>query len=236
MLEIEGLSAGYGELKVLSDVTLRVNADEIVTVIGANGAGKSTLLRALSGLIPTRGGRVTFSGKDITRTLAQDRVRLGLVHVPEGRQILAKLSVLENLMLGAFVHRANHTHVEQTRAHVFQMFPILQERKQQRAGSLSGGEQQMLAIGRALMSRPSLLMLDEPSLGLAPIVVKQIFEVIAQLRQEGIPVLLVEQNAPKALAIADRGVVLRQGQVAVELQGADLTNSEVLRTAYLGGA
>jgi branched-chain amino acid transport system ATP-binding protein len=235
MLEIQELAAGYGELEVLHGVSLHVAVDEIVTIVGANGAGKSTLLRALSGLIPVRRGRILFCDRDITRTPAQERVKRGLVQVPEGRQILAKLSVLENLMLGAFVHRGDRAHIEATRARVFQMFPILRERQHQRAGLLSGGEQQMLAIGRALMSRPKLLLLDEPSLGLAPLVVKQIFDVVAEVRAEGIPVLLVEQNAPKALAIADRGVVLRQGQVAASLRAEDMTNPETLRAAYLGG-
>jgi branched-chain amino acid transport system ATP-binding protein len=236
MLQVEDLVAGYGELEVLRGVSLRVAADEIVTVVGANGAGKSTLLRALSGLIPVRHGRILLDGRDITRAPPQERVKLGLVQVPEGRQILAKLSVLENLMLGAFVHRRDRAHIEATRARVFDMFPILQERRQLRAGLLSGGEQQMLAIGRGLMSRPRLLLLDEPSLGLAPLVIKRIFEVVAELRSEGMPVLLVEQNAPQALAIADRGVVLRQGQVTAALRAEDMTNPEVLRAAYLGGA
>lgn len=236
MLTIEGLSTGYAELEVLHGVSLDVKAEEIVTVIGANGAGKSTLLRALSGLIPAYAGRIVFDGQDITRIAAQERVRRGLVHVPEGRQVLAKLSVLENLRIGAFVHRSDHRHVENTLAHVFEMFPILLERQTQRAGLLSGGEQQMLAIGRSLMSKPKLLLLDEPSLGLAPLVVKQIFETIGRLRADGIPILLVEQNAQKALELANRGIVLRQGSVTASLDAHELANSATLRQAYLGQA
>lgn len=235
MLEVDRISAGYGGVEVLHRVSLKIEPTEIVSLLGANGAGKSTFLRALSGLIPITQGRVIFNGQDLTRLAAQTRVKLGLVHVPEGRQILPNLTVGENLLLGAYAHRHDKAHVERTRESAFELFPVLRERQSQFAGSLSGGEQQMLAISRGLMARPKLLLLDEPSLGLAPLVLRQIFDVISRLRQTGISVLLVEQNAKKALDVADRGLVLRRGQISASGTAAELLRSEDVQRAYLGG-
>lgn len=235
MLEVEELSTGYGEIEVLHSLSFTGGETEILTILGANGAGKSTLLRCLSGLIPARRGRVRFGGTDITRMAPPQRVKLGLVQVPEGRQILGNLSVLDNLRAGAFLYRRDKAHLSQALERVLELFPILSERQSQLAGSLSGGEQQMLAIGRALMSKPRMLLLDEPSLGLAPIVVRRIFEVIGQLRESGIPILLIEQNAKKALEIADRGIVLRRGSILMSRPAGELLESNELRQAYLGG-
>jgi branched-chain amino acid transport system ATP-binding protein len=203
-------------------------------VLGANGAGKSTLLRAVSGIVPLRGGRIYFEGNDITDLAPSHRVGLGIVHVPEGRQMLQGLTVHENLLLGAYVRRHESiASINATKQEICQLFPILEERENQLAGSLSGGQQQMLALGRALMSKPKVLMCDEPSLGIAPMVVAEIFSSISRLRDGGIPILLVEQNAKKALALADRAVVMQRGQIKLAGAARDVASSEALSAAYL---
>jgi len=232
---VDGLSAGYDGVQVLHEVSFTADMSEILAILGANGAGKSTLLRALSGLVPIYGGSIVFNGRDISGLAAADRVRLGLVHVPEGRQMLPGLTVHENLMLGAFVRRRDKPYVDRARARALELFPVLRERERQLAGSLSGGEQQMLAIARALMSGPKLLLLDEPSLGLAPLIVNRIFEVIQSLRQDGTPIVVVEQNAKKALEIADRAILLQRGRVSVAGGAADLLEHGEVHKAYLGG-
>jgi branched-chain amino acid transport system ATP-binding protein len=235
MLTVDQVWAAYEDAApVLKGVSLRIDAHEIVAVLGANGAGKSTLLRVISGLLPSQHGCILFEGRDMTRVPPHRRVAMGLVQVPEGRQVLPGLTVEDNLLLGGYVHRRNRAALDQGMARVFELFPIFRDRRWQLAGSLSGGEQQMLALGRALMAEPRLLLLDEPSLGLAPLVAKQIFEIIARLRQRGIPILLVEQNAKKAMELADRGLVLRNGQVVMAGSGADLLASEEVQSAYLG--
>jgi branched-chain amino acid transport system ATP-binding protein len=234
MLKIENLQAAYGSIIALRGVSLEVGENEIVAVIGANGAGKSTLLRSLSGLLPKRGGTVTFMGKDITKASSDQIVRMGLIQVPEGRQIFNEMSVLENLRMGAFA-RSKKEDLQQDIDHVFSLFPRLRERSSQKGGSLSGGEQQMLSLSRALMSRPKLLMLDEPSMGLAPIIVESIFDIITQINREGIPIILIEQDALMALEIADRAYVLETGRIALEGRTEDLINNDRMREVYLGG-
>ena len=233
MLSVESLITHYGRIEALHGVDVTVNEGEIVILVGANGAGKTTLLRCLSGVQPVSKGSVTFEGRDITRTKPHHRVTAGIAQSPEGRQIFNRLSVADNLRLGAYRRRDKHQ-VFQDMREVYGMFPILQERADLPAGSLSGGQQQMLAIGRALMARPRLLLLDEPSMGLAPIIVDQIMEAIAALKQEGITVFLVEQNAYAALNIADRGYVLETGKVIMEGPARDLMHDERVREAYLG--
>src|SRR5439155_11919836 len=212
-------------------ITLTADAGEIVTLIGGNGAGKSTLLRTISGIVPARAGRVIFDGRDITRVAAADIVGLGVSQAPEGRMVFANLTVDENLDLGAY-RRRDRAGILEDRARVFQLFPRLEERRRQSAGTLSGGEQQMLAIGRALMSRPRLLLLDEPSLGLAPLLVREIFRTIAEIHRGGVTVLLVEQNAHMALSIAGRGYVLETGRVRIEDRAEALLTNEEVRKAY----
>lgn len=235
-LEIDGISVSYGGgVPVLKNVSLSLDNNEVVTVLGANGAGKSTLLRAISGLIPLLSGSLRLEGADISRLSASRRVELGLVHVPEGRQMLSDMSVRENLLLGAYVRRREAVSaIAATEQEVYELFPVLLERQEQLAGSMSGGQQQMLALGRALMAKPRLLMCDEPSLGIAPLIVNEIFAAIANLRARGIPVLLVEQNAKKALAFADRGIVLKRGEVMVTGSASDLAASGEVSAAYLG--
>ncbi len=235
ILSIERLSAAYdGSLPVLEDVSLELARGELVAVLGANGAGKSTLLRTLSGLLPCLAGRIIFEGVDITRLAPDRRVVRGLVQVPEGRQMLAALTVEENLLLGGYVHRRDPAGLRRTLDEVFALFPRLSERRTQAAGLLSGGEQQMVALGRAMMGRPRALLLDEPSFGLAPKVVSDTFRVIDGLRSSGLPILLIEQNASKALAVADRAVVLRAGRVVARGTAAELAASEEVRRSYLG--
>lgn len=237
MLTVEEVWAAYDDAApVLRGVSFSIGAREIVTILGANGAGKSTLLRVISGLLPSQRGRVLFDGRDLGAVPPHRRVAMGLVQAPEGRQVLPGLTVEENLLLGGYVRRRDPVALDRTITQVFELFPILWDRRRQLAGSLSGGEQQMLALGRALMAGPRLLLLDEPSLGLAPLSVRQIFRAIAQLRDQGIPILLVEQNARKAIQLADRGVVLRGGQVVLAGPAADLLDSEEVRSAYLGTA
>ncbi len=237
MLKVRNLEAGYGPLKVLKQVSLHVSAGEIVTLIGANGAGKSTLLRALSGLLTPRGGEVAFNGVPIRGFPAERVVNLGVALVPEGRQVFAAMSVRENLLLGGYVAARRGRDGQGTRValeQVYELFPVLRTRSEQLAGTLSGGEQQMLAMGRALMTDPRLLMMDEPSMGLAPLVVRDIFRAIRRLRDEGRTVLLVEQNARVALRIADRGYVIETGKLVLEGDAGFLLNDREVQRAYLG--
>lgn len=234
MLNVAGVHTFYGKIEALRGVDLEVKAGEIVTLIGANGAGKSTLLMTLCGSPHASRGRVLFEGRDITRMATYDIMRLGIAQAPEGRRIFPRMSVLENLQMGAIT--ANPEFFDGDVDRIFKLFPILRERQQQRSGTLSGGEQQMLAIGRALMSRPRLLLLDEPSLGLAPMLVKQIFTVIREINEkQGITVLLVEQNAYHALRLASRGYVLVNGQITMSGPGAELLANKDVRAAYLEG-
>ena len=234
MLEVEGLDVYYGAVHALKGVTLRAEAGEIVTLIGANGAGKTTLLRSVSGLVPARAGSVRFEGREITRMAPHDIVGLGVSHAPEGRMVFANLNVEDNLSLGAY-RRKGKSDIEADRREIFRMFPRLEERRRQNAGTLSGGEQQMLAIGRALMARPRLLLLDEPSLGLAPLVVREIFKTISEINRRGVTVLLVEQNAHMALSLARRGYVLETGRVVLEDEAQALLRNAEVKAAYLGG-
>jgi branched-chain amino acid transport system ATP-binding protein len=234
MLKVENLQVYYGNVHALKGVTLDVNKGELVTVIGSNGAGKSTLLRTISGLLRPRSGTITYEGHTINDLKPHEIVELGISHCPEGRHLFAPLTVLENLMMGAF-QKGRGKEYEQNLQSVFELFPVLRERRRQHAGTLSGGEQQMLAIGRALMAAPRLLVLDEPSLGLAPILVTRIFEVLVHLRQTGTTILLVEQNARMALRIADRGYVLETGQLVLQGSGEELSSNRAVITAYLGG-
>jgi len=232
MLQVENLHSRYGRIEVLHGINLEVRAGEIVAVVGANGAGKTTLLKCLSGVQPMAAGSITFQGQNITRVPAHRRLGLGLAQSPEGRQIFTNLSVEENLRLGAYLFR--DARVETDMDQTFDMFPILKEKRNLNAGDLSGGQQQMLAIGRALMGRPSCLLLDEPSMGLAPILVDQILEAVTNMRDQGITALLVEQNAFAALSIADRGYVMEVGKVTMSGTSQDLIADERVREAYLG--
>ena len=234
MLEIDRLDVYYGAVHALKGVTLRAESGEIVTLIGANGAGKTTLLRAISGLIRPRAGAIRLEGKDISRVPPHEIVGLGISHAPEGRMVFANLSVQDNLELGAY-RRKDRALIREDFDGIFALFPRLKERRRQTAGTLSGGEQQMLAIARALMSRPRLLLLDEPSLGIAPILVREIIRTIREINQRGVTVLLVEQNAHMALSIARRGYVLETGRVCIEDDAARLLQNEDVKRAYLGG-
>jgi branched-chain amino acid transport system ATP-binding protein len=233
MLELKELTAGYGNIEALHGISLSVDDGEIVTLIGANGAGKTTTLMTISGCVRARAGTVMFQGRDVSRLPPHEIVALGLVQSPEGRKIFPRLTVMENLEMGAFIRRDKPGIAADARR-VFELFPILGERRRQPGGTLSGGEQQMLAIGRALMARPKLLLLDEPSLGLAPMVVTRIFEVIRELNREGSTILLVEQNARMALKAAHRGYVLETGTIAMTGPASDLLSDERVRAAYLG--
>jgi branched-chain amino acid transport system ATP-binding protein len=233
LLEIHGLSVNYGGIQALQDVNLTVQPGEIVTLIGANGAGKTTTLRSISRLVNPRAGRIFYQGRDITALRPDEVVRLGIAQSPEGRRMLARQSVLDNLRLGAYT-RSDRVEIEADIERQFQHFPRLAERRGQPAGTLSGGEQQMLAIARALMSRPRLLLLDEPSLGLAPLIVRSIFAIIRELHAAGVTILLVEQNANLALQAADRGYVLDAGHITLEGPAADLLRDERVLRAYLG--
>ncbi len=233
MLEIRDLNFSYGDLKVLGDVNVAIKKDEIVTVVGANGAGKSTLLKNISRLVTRAHGSITFNGIDLGKLAAHEVVELGIVQVPEGRRIFPQMTVIENLRMGSFIKRARRKRGENT-DRVFAMFPRLKEREKQLGGTLSGGEQQMLAIARGLMADPKLLLLDEPSLGLSPLLVKSIFEIIAGIRNQGVTVLLVEQNVFQSLKIADRGYVLETGRVVLEDKSGALLGNEHVRKAYLG--
>lgn len=232
MLRTDGLSSHYGRIQALRDVSLTIQAGEIAALVGANGAGKTTLLRALSGVQPVSRGRVIFDGADITSTQPHARVRAGISQSPEGRQVFAELSVEDNLRLGAFCRKDQQISSDMER--VFVLFPILRNFRSRLAGGLSGGQQQMLAIGRALMAAPRLLLLDEPSMGLAPILVDQILEAIVGLKHDGITIFLVEQNAFAALSIADRGYVMETGTVVASATGRELLEDERVQEAYLG--
>jgi branched-chain amino acid transport system ATP-binding protein len=232
LLCIEDLRVSYGEIEALKGVSLQVEPGEVVTILGANGAGKTTLMRAISSLIAKRGGRILFDGQDITRTPADRIVRLGVTQTPEGRRVFRTLSVLENLRLGGFTRPGAEVRTSIDR--VYKMFPRLGERSTQLAGTLSGGEQQMLAIGRALVARPKLLLLDEPSLGLAPILVQAIFHSLRQIADTGVTILLVEQNARSALRLADRGYVLEVGRIVLDGHADSLLASAAVQAAYLG--
>ncbi len=233
MLELRDIHTYYGNIRAVRGISLTVNAGEMVCLIGANGAGKSTTLMTVSGIHTPANGTIHFEGQDITQTSAEDRVVLGISQVPEGRLIFPDMTVLENLELGAY-KRNDKDGITADLDKIFQFFPVLQERQRQRGGSLSGGEQQMLAIGRALMSHPRLLLLDEPSLGLAPLIVKQIFEIIEQINTDGTTVLLVEQNAQIALQVTNRGYVMETGEITIEGTSDDLLADERVRQAYLG--
>ncbi len=231
LLEVKGLHVSYGAIHAIKGIDLHVNKGEVVTILGANGAGKTTTLRTISGLLKPTEGSIIFDGKDITPVQAHDIVGLGMSHSPEGRRVFGTLSVEENLMMGAYSLKKYDA---KTLEWIYHILPRLQERTKQLAGTLSGGEQQMLAIGRAIMSKPKLLILDEPSLGLAPVLVKVIFKAIREIAQSGVTVLLVEQNAKAALKLADRGYVLELGRITHTGSSEELLNSEVIQEAYLG--
>ena len=233
MLKLEGIDAFYGDLQALADVSLEVRDGEIVALVGANAAGKSTTLRVISGLVTPRRGRVLLDDADLAGVPAHQRVDRGIVQVPEGRRLFPFMTVAENLLLGAHAQRAR-TERERTLAHVYQLFPVLGERRTQLAGSLSGGEQQMCAMGRALMARPQILMLDEPTLGLAPVLVARIFETVRTINRQGVTVLLVEQNVRQALTLAHRAFVLESGRLVLEGQARELLGDDRLKRAYLG--
>ncbi|MGX7328124.1 ABC transporter ATP-binding protein [Enterococcus bulliens] len=233
MLTVENLSVHYGMIQAVHDVSFHVNEGEIVSLIGANGAGKTTILRTISGLIRPSNGSITFKDQSIQKMAPQKIVSSGLSQVPEGRHVFAELTVQENLEMGAFLRKDKQ--VKEDYAQVFSKFPVLEERKHQDAATLSGGEQQMLAMGRALMSKPKLLLLDEPSMGLAPIFIREIFSIIEEIKAQGTTVLLIEQNANMALSIADRGYVLETGKIVLEGTGQELLSSEEVKKAYLGG-
>jgi branched-chain amino acid transport system ATP-binding protein len=232
VLEVDSLSSAYGRIEVVKGVSLSVKAGEIVALVGSNGAGKTTLLRALSGVQPVTAGRIRVAGAAVERAPPHRRVALGMAHVPEGRQVFGPLSVEDNLRLGAYLRRDGGIAADRER--VYALFPALAEKRRDVAGGLSGGQQQMLAIGRALMARPKLLLLDEPSMGLAPLLARQILDAVVRLKREGVTILLVEQNAAAALGIADRGYVIETGRIAHEGTGAALLEDPRVREAYLG--
>ena len=234
LLEVKDLEVYYGVICALKGISFDVNEGEIVTLIGANGAGKTTTMQSIIGLIPSRAGTVTFDGTDVTKTPCHKIVHLGMTQVPEGRRVFQELTVYENLLMGAYSNKNNATFRDDLER-IYTQFPRLAERKSQIAGTLSGGEQQMLAMGRALMSKPKLLMLDEPSMGLSPLLVDQVFDIIKSINKDGTTVLLVEQNAGKSLAISDRGYVLENGNIVLSGTGKELMQSEEVKKAYLGG-
>jgi branched-chain amino acid transport system ATP-binding protein len=233
LLEVEDLKVAYGKIEAVKGISFSVESGQIVTLIGTNGAGKTTTLRTLSGLLKPSGGRITFDGKPLNTVPAHKIVALGLAHSPEGRHIFPRLTITENLQLGAFL-RTDKPGVEKDIQRAYTLFPILGERRKQAAGTLSGGEQQMLAMGRALMSRPKLLMLDEPSMGLSPIMMQKIMETIVELKAQGTTILLVEQNAQAALSLADQGHVMEIGKIVLSGTGGSLLHDESVRKAYLG--
>ena len=235
MLKIRNLEAGYGKLRVLKRISMHVDPGEIVTIIGANGAGKTTLLHTITGLVKVGSGEIVFKDKNLRKISPEKVVFLGCSLVPEGRQVFSTMTVQENLLLGGYVQaKRDRSNVDSEMGRVYELFPVLKERENQLAGTLSGGEQQMLAMGRALMAKPSLIMMDEPSTGLAPLIVKSIFQVILRLREEGNTVLLVEQNAKAALGIADRGYVLETGKILLQGAAEDLLQNRDVQRAYLG--
>ncbi|SMB94677.1 amino acid/amide ABC transporter ATP-binding protein 2, HAAT family [Desulfonispora thiosulfatigenes DSM 11270] len=233
MLKLEDLNVYYGGIHALKGIDMEVEENKIVTLVGANGAGKSTTLRTISSLVKPKSGKITFNGEDITNLKTTEVVKRGITLVPEGRRVFANLSVLENLKLGAFL-RNDKSEIEKDIKYIYSLFPRLEERTEQMSGTLSGGEQQMLAIGRALMSRPKVLMMDEPSLGLAPLIVKDVFNIIKEINKEGITVLLIEQNAQAALKIADYAYVLETGKIVLEGPGKELASNDEVRKSYLG--
>ncbi len=233
MLEVASVTAGYGEFTALWDVSLAVNAGEAVAVVGPNGAGKTTLMRVISGLVPIRAGDLRLDGRPFKGEPAHAIVSRGIAHVPEGRRIFPRLTVEENLKMGGFLRASRH-HYAETITRVYELFPVLAERCRQRAGTLSGGEQQMLAIGRALMSRPKLILLDEPSLGLAPVMVLRLFDLIRRVRGEGYTILIVEQNVRQVLSLVDRAYLLEVGRIRIEGRAADLADQDFVRKAYVG--
>lgn len=235
LLEVKNLEVYYGVIQALKGISFEVNEGEIVTLIGANGAGKTTTMQSIMGLIPVgKNSHVIYDGKDITKTPCHKIVHLGMTQVPEGRRVFQELSVYENLLMGAYIENSK-AEIKKDIDTIYEMFPRLKERKNQVAGTLSGGEQQMLAIGRAMMSHPKLLMLDEPSMGLSPLLVDQVFDIIKTLHRRGMTILLVEQNAEKALKVADRAYVLENGEIRYSGTGAELAGSEDIKKAYLGG-
>ncbi len=233
MLEVKDLEVYYGVIQAIKGISFEVNKGEVIALIGANGAGKTTTLHTVTGLISPKKGHVIFEGKDITKVPAHKIVSMGMAHVPEGRRVFAELSVYENLRMGAYT-RKDKKEIEESLANVYKRFPRLEERKNQMAGTLSGGEQQMLAMGRALMSKPKIILMDEPSMGLSPILVNEIFDIIRAVSESGTTVLLVEQNAKKALAIADRAYVLETGKIVLEGNAKDLLEDDSIKKAYLG--
>lgn len=233
MLEIKDLEVYYGMIQAIKGISFEVNEGEVIALIGANGAGKTTILHTITGLLSPKKGSVVFEGKDITKVAAHKIVSLGMAHVPEGRRVFAELTIYENLKMGAYT-RKEKSEIEQTLSMVYQRFPRLKERKNQLAGTLSGGEQQMLAMGRALMSHPKIIVMDEPSMGLSPILVNQIFDIIEEVSKSGTTVLLVEQNAKKALSIADRAYVLETGKIVLDGDAQALLNDDSIKKAYLG--
>ena len=233
MLHIENLQVYYGAINAIKGISFDVEQGEIIALIGANGAGKTTILHTITGLVPAKEGSIVFNGTELTKTPAHKIVSMGMAHVPEGRRIFQQLSVYENLMLGAFT-RKDKAEIEDSLSNVFKRFPRLEERRTQIAGTLSGGEQQMLAMGRALMSKPKIIVMDEPSMGLSPIFVSNIFDIIQTIRESGTTVLLVEQNAKKALSIADRAYVLETGKISLSGAASDLINDDSVKKAYLG--
>ena len=233
MLEVRDLQVYYGMIHAIKGISFDVNQGEVIALIGANGAGKTTTLHTITGLLAPKSGSVLFEGKDITKVPAHKIVSMGMAHVPEGRRVFAELSVYENLKMGAYT-RKDKKEIEESLANVYKRFPRLEERKNQMAGTLSGGEQQMLAMGRALMSKPKIILMDEPSMGLSPIFVNEIFDIIQEVSKSGTTVLLVEQNAKKALSIADRAYVLETGKIVLEGKASDLLNNDSIKKAYLG--
>ena len=233
MLEVKNLSVSYGAIEAVKDISFTVNAGEIVSLIGANGAGKTTTLHTITGLVPAKSGSVMYNGVDLLKTHNNKIVTLGMAHIPEGRHVFTRMSVEENLEMGAFSLK-DQSDLKKDLDMVYGLFPRLKERRNQKAGTLSGGEQQMLAMGRALMCKPKMLLLDEPSMGLSPKLVKEIFSIIRKLHEQGITILLVEQNAKMALSIADRAYVLETGRITMEGDAKELLNNEQVRKAYLG--
>lgn len=233
MLEIKDLQVYYGMIQAIKGISFEVNSGEVIALIGANGAGKTTILHTITGLLSPKEGAVYFEGRDITKIPAHKIVSMGMAHVPEGRRVFAQLTVLQNLKMGAYT-RKDKEEIAQTLQTVYERFPRLKERQNQMAGTLSGGEQQMLAMGRALMSHPKILLMDEPSMGLSPIFVNEIFDIIQQVSKSGTTVLLVEQNAKKALSIADRAYVLETGHIVLDGKAGDLLNDDSIKKAYLG--
>ncbi|MCD7778553.1 MAG: ABC transporter ATP-binding protein [Clostridiales bacterium] len=233
MLEVKDISVYYGMIQAIKGVSFEVNKGEVIALIGANGAGKTTILQTVTGLLKPKSGKIIFEGKDITKTPGYKIVSMGMAHGPEGRRVFASLSVLDNLRMGAYT-RKDKNEIEESLKMVYKHFPRLEERKSQQAGTLSGGEQQMLAMGRALMSKPQILLMDEPSMGLSPIFVNEIFDIIEKVSKEGTTVLLVEQNAKKALEIADRAYVLETGNIVLSGSAKELINDDSIKKAYLG--